>query len=79
MISNIFNNKELPSHAKEKFREWIHVQDHCEALLKLYLKGKSGESYNVGTGKNMTNIDLVKKILKISKQIGISIKNKTKN
>ncbi len=79
MISNIFNNKELPIYAKGKnSREWIHVQDHCEALLKLYLKGKSGESYNVGTGKNMTNIDLVKKILKISKQIGISIKNKTK-
>ena len=79
MISNIFNNKELPIYAKGKnSREWIHVLDHCEALLKLYLKGKSGESYNVGSGKNMKNIDLVKKILKLSKQIGIPIKNKTK-
>jgi len=79
MISNIFNNKELPIYAKGKnSREWIHVLDHCEALLKLYLKGKSGESYNVGSGKNMRNIDLVKKILKFSKQIGIPIKNKTK-
>ena len=54
------------------------VQDHCEALLKLYLKGKSGESYNIGSGKNMKNIDLVKKILKICRLIGIPVKNKTK-
>ena len=79
MISNIFNNKELPIYAKGKnSREWIHVQDHCEALLKLYFKGKSGESYNVGSGKNMRNIDLVKKIIKICKQLGLPIKNKIK-
>ena len=79
MISNIFNNKELPVYAKgNNSREWIHVQDHCEALLKLYLKGKSGESYNIGSGKNMKNIDLVKKILKICRLIGIPVKNKTK-
>ena len=35
MISNIFNNKELPIYAKgENSREWIHVLDHCEALLR---------------------------------------------
>ncbi len=79
MISNIFNNKELPVYAKgNNSREWIHVHDHCEALLKLYLKGKSGESYNIGSGKNMRNIDLVKKILKICRLIGIPVKNKTK-
>ena len=66
MISNIFNNKELPIYAKGKnTREWIHVNDHCEALFKLYLKGKNGENYNVGSRKNLRNIDLVKKILKI--------------
>ena len=65
MISNILNNKSLPIYARGKnSREWIHVLDHCEALLTLYLKGKSGESYNVGSGKNMKNLDLVKKILK---------------
>ena len=52
MISNILNNKSLPIYARGKnSREWIHVLDHCEALLTLYLKGKSGESYNVGSGK----------------------------
>ena len=79
MISNIFNNKELPIYAKgENSREWIHVKDHCEALFKLYLKGKIGESYNIGTGKNLRNIDLVKKIIKICKTMKIKIGKKTK-
>ena len=79
MISNIFNNKELPVYAKGKnTREWIHVNDHCEALFKLYLKGKNGECYNVGSGINLKNIDLVKKILKICKKINIKIGSKTK-
>ena len=79
MISNIFSNKELPIYAKGKnSREWIHVNDHCEALFKLYLKGKNGESYNVGTGTNFRNIELVKKILKICKNMNIKIGKKTK-
>ncbi len=79
MISNIFNNKELPVYAKgQNSREWIHVEDHCTALLTLYLKGKSGESYNVGTNKNIKNIDLVNKILKISQSMKIKIGKKTK-
>ena len=62
MLFNIFNNRVLPVYAKgENSREWIHVNDHCEALLMLYLKGKSGESYDVGSGINLRNIDLVKK------------------
>ena len=79
MISNIFKNRDLPIYAKgNNSREWIHVTDHCEALFTLYLKGKPGESYNVGTGMNIKNKDLVKKILKICKQINIKIGNKTK-
>ncbi len=79
MISNIFNNKELPIYAKGRnSREWIHVDDHCEALFKLYLKGKNGESYNVGSGLNLNNIDLVKKIIKICKTLNIKIGKKTK-
>ncbi len=79
MISNIFNNKELPIYAKGKnSREWIHVKDHCEALFMLYLKGKPGESYNVGSGINLSNVNLVKKILKICKNKKIKLGNKTK-
>ena len=79
MISNIFNNKELPIYAKGKnSREWIHVEDHCRALFTLYLKGKKGESYNVGSGYNLRNIDLVKKIIKIFKNMNIKFGKKTK-
>ena len=79
MISNIFNNKELPIYAKGKnSREWIHVEDHCSALFQLYLRGKNGESYNVGSGINLSNINLVKKLLKICNIMNIKIGKKTK-
>ena len=78
MISNIFNNKNLPIYAKGKnSREWIHVRDHCNALYLLFKNGKSGESYNVGSGKNLRNIDLVKKLIKICKSSNIKIGKKT--
>ena len=79
VISNIFSNKELPIYAKGKnSREWIHVHDHCEALFRLYLKGKLGESYNIGSGKNLRNIDLVKKLLSMCKTINLKVGKKTK-
>ena len=59
-------------------REWIYVKDHCEALFRLYLKGKDGESYNVGSNKNLRNIDLIKKILKIFKKNKFKIGKKVK-
>ena len=69
----------MPIYAKGKnSREWIHVKDHCEALFMLYLKGKPGESYNVGSGINLSNVNLVKKILKICKNKKIKLGNKTK-
>ncbi len=79
MILNILNNKELPIYAKGKnSREWIHVMDHCSALLMLYLKGKSGQNYNIGSGETLSNIYLIKKLLKICKMLNIKIQNKTK-
>ena len=79
IIINIFNNKELPVYAKGKnSREWIYVEDHCEALFRLYLRGKDGESYNVGSGINLQNINLVKKIIKICKIMKIKIGKKSR-
>ena len=79
MIYNILNNKPLPIYSKGKnLREWIYVNDHCDALIKLFFKGRSGEKYNVGSGINCSNIFLVKKILKsfINKKIKIGKKVK---
>ena len=79
LIYNIIKNKPLPIYGKGKnSREWIHVQDHCEALLKIFLRGKIGESYNVGTNQNIQNIDITKKLLRILKSNSIIIGNKVK-
>ena len=79
IIFNIFKNKSLPVYAKGlNVREWIFVNDHCDALYKLYLKGKSGESYNVGSNVNLKNIDLIKKILKGCKKQRVLIGKKSK-
>ena len=78
MILNILNKKELTIYAKGKnSREWINVEDHCEALFTLYLKGKNGENYNIGSGNNLKNIDVVKKILKLFKLMKLKINKKT--
>ena len=79
LIYNIINNKPLPIYAKGKnSREWIHVHDHCRALLIILLKGKIGESYNVGSGKNIINKDIAKKLLKIAKSKSINLGKKVK-
>jgi len=66
LIYNIIKNKPLPIYGKGKnSREWIHVHDHCEALLKIFQKGKIGESYNVGSNENMENNDIANKLIKI--------------
>ena len=69
LIFNIINNKSLPNYGKGKnSREWMHVQDHCEALLLIYLRGKAGENYNIGSGINLKNIDIANKLLLIAKK-----------
>ena len=79
LIYNIIKNKPLPIYAKGKnSREWIHVYDHCEALLKIFLKGKIGENYNVGTGQNVRNIDIAKKLIIIQKSLLQNNNNKAK-
>ena len=79
LIFNILHNKSLPIYGRGKnSREWIHVQDHCEALLSIFLKGSLGESYNIGSGHNIKNIDLAKKLLKIAKKKSPKIGKKVK-
>ena len=69
LIYNIFNNKKLPIYGKGKnSREWIFVKDHCEALLKVYKKGRIGEFYNIGSNKNLNNIQITKKLLDVAKK-----------
>ena len=77
LIYNIINNKNLPIYGNGKnSREWIHVDDHCEALLRIFKKGKIGNFYNIGSNKNLNNLEITKNLLKISKS---KLKNKTKS
>ncbi len=79
IIYNILNNKPLPIYGDGKnSREWIHVNDHCEALLRIFSKGKIGECYNVGSNQNIENIEIAKKLLKISKKKLLKLNKKSK-
>ena len=78
IIYNVFNNLPLPIYGNGKnSREWIHVKDHCEALYKIFKKGKIGEFYNIGSNQNLDNKTIVNHLLEISKK-NITIGNKVK-
>jgi dTDP-glucose 4,6-dehydratase len=78
LIYNIINNKPLPIYGNgTNSREWIFVKDHCEALLKIYQKGKIGEFYNIGSNKNFNNLQVTKEILKNATKL-ISVGNNVK-
>ena len=69
LIYNILNNKNLPIYGKGiNSREWIYVDDHCEALIKIFKKGKVGNFYNIGSNLNLNNIKITKHLLKIAKK-----------
>ena len=80
LIYNIFNNKNLPIYGDGKnSREWIFVEDHCEALLKVMQKGKVGEFYNIGSNKNLNNLEICAHLINIAKKkmkIGSNVKIK---
>jgi len=78
MIYNIINNKPLPIYGNGKnSREWIYVKDHCEALLKIFKSGEIGETYNIGSNKNLNNIEICKNLLNVAKK-NIKIGKKVK-
>ena len=69
IIHNIISNKKLPLYGNGKnSREWIFVDDHCEALIKIFEKGKIGNFYNIGSNKNKTNLEICAKLINIGKR-----------
>lgn len=64
MIINALSDKPLPVYGDGlNVRDWIHVEDHCAAIVAALFDGKPGEVYNVGGDGEMRNIDVVKMIL----------------
>jgi len=59
-------NLKIPIYGKgENIRDWIYVEDHCNAIEMLLSDGKSGESYNISANNEIDNITIVNKILRI--------------
>lgn len=64
-ISNAIDNLEVPLYGDGKnVRDWLYVQDNCEAIDLVLHKGKAGEIYNIGGGYELPNIELTKMVLK---------------
>ncbi len=60
------NNQKIPIYGTGKnIRDWIHVNDHCNAIIDVLHKGKTGESYNISANNEIDNITIVKQILSI--------------
>jgi dTDP-glucose 4,6-dehydratase len=60
------NNKKIPIYGNGKnIRDWIYVDDHCDAVLSALHHGKSGESYNISANNEIDNLTIVRKILEI--------------
>jgi len=60
------NNKKIPVYGTGKnLRDWIHVDDHCEAILSVLQHGKSGQSYNISSNNEIDNLTIINKILSI--------------
>ena len=59
-------DKKIPIYGNGKnIRDWIHVDDHCEAVFSVLNDGKKGESYNISANNEIDNLTIVKKILEI--------------
>lgn len=66
IIGNIQEEKNLPIYGDgSNVRDWLYVLDHCEALLRVFEKGISGETYNIGGGAERTNLQIVKQLCTI--------------
>ena len=61
-----YHNKKIPIYGNGKnVRDWIYVEDHCDAVLSTLQHGKSGQSYNISANNEVDNLTIVRKILEV--------------
>jgi len=66
MIMNCLEGKDLPVYGNgENIRDWLFVEDHCDAIYKVFLHGKIGQTYNIGGNNEIKNIEIVNSICEI--------------
>ncbi|MCC7498453.1 MAG: dTDP-glucose 4,6-dehydratase [Bryobacterales bacterium] len=64
MISNAMEDKPLPVYGDGlQVRDWLHVEDHCRAIVAVIEKSRAGEIYNIGGNRSLPNLDVIRKIL----------------
>ena len=63
-ITNLIEGKKVPVYGTGKnVRDWLHVDDHCRGIYSVLMKGKSGDVYNIGGGRELTNNEITSLIL----------------
>ncbi len=63
-ITNLIEGKKLPLYGDgSNYRDWLHVNDHCQGIYKVLTQGAPGEIYNIGGGTELSNTELTRKIL----------------
>ena len=63
-ITNLIEGKKVPVYGKgENVRDWLHVDDHCRGIYSVLMNGRSGEVYNIGGGRELTNNQITSLIL----------------
>lgn len=63
-ITNLLEKKKVPVYGTGKnVRDWLHVDDHCRGIYQVLLNGRSGEVYNIGGGRELTNLEITGLIL----------------
>ncbi len=70
VILNALHGKPLPVYGDgQQIRDWLYVEDHARALIKVLTEGKLGETYNIGGHNEKTNLDVVKTICDILEEL----------
>ena len=63
-ITNLIEDKKVPVYGTgENIRDWLHVDDHCRGIYSVLMNGRSGEVYNIGGGRELTNNEITSLIL----------------
>ena len=66
ILNSLINGENIPIYGDGKnIRDWLFVDDHCDAIELIFRKGLIGETYNIGGGYEIRNIDLTKLIIKL--------------
>jgi dTDP-glucose 4,6-dehydratase len=65
-ITNLIEGKKVPVYGNgENVRDWLHVDDHCRGIYSVLMNGRSGEVYNIGGGRELTNNEITSLILEL--------------